>query len=99
MASRFEAIWFAIQSIPSGSVATYGDIAAVAGASNPRHTAQALRSAPPGLGLPWHRVVAAGGRIAASGETALEQRLRLEAEGVTFKGKRVRIEEHRWEAL
>ncbi len=90
-----ELIWFAVQKIPAGSVATYGDVAAVAGASNPRYVAQALKAAPPGLGLPWHRVVAAGGRIALPGEAGVEQRLRLEAEGVTFRGKRVRVEKHR----
>jgi len=91
----YESIWFAVQEIPAGSVATYGDIAAAARASNPRHVAQALKAAPPGLGLPWHRVVAAGGRIALPGDAGVEQRVRLEAEGVSFGGKRVRIEIHR----
>jgi methylated-DNA-protein-cysteine methyltransferase-like protein len=39
--------------------------------------------------LPWHRVLGAGGEIRLRGEAALEQRLRLEAEGVRFRGKRV----------
>ena len=39
-----------------------------------------------GTGLPWHRVVAAGGRIALTGEDGQEQRLRLRMEGVTFRG-------------
>jgi hypothetical protein len=45
------------------------------------------------VGLPWQRVVAAGGRIALPGERGLEQRFRLEAEGVKFSGKKVRMKE------
>jgi len=49
-----------------------------------------------GKGLPWHRVVAAGGRIALRGEEGREQRLRLAIEGVTFRGGRVRMDLHGW---
>jgi len=45
-------------------------------------------------GLPWHRVVAAGGRIALPRESGMEQRFRLESEGVHFSGRRVRMKEH-----
>jgi len=44
-------------------------------------------------GLPWHRVVAAGGRIAIPGEGGLDQRFRLEMEGVKFSGRKVRMAE------
>ena len=46
-------------------------------------------------GVPWHRVLAAGGRIALKGHQGLDQRIRLEAEGVRFKGARVDIGLHR----
>jgi methylated-DNA-protein-cysteine methyltransferase-like protein len=78
-----------VRRIPRGRVATYGEVAAAAG--NPlaaRAVATALRLAGAG-GIPWHRVLASGGRIALRGEAALEQRLRLEAEGVRFRGARV----------
>ncbi len=55
-----------------------------------RQVVWALRSS---RGLPWHRVVAAGGRIALPGEHGFEQRMRLEAEGVKFSGARVRMKE------
>lgn len=81
----------AVHRIPKGRVATYGAVAAAAG--NPlaaRAVATALRSAGGGgNGLPWHRVVASGGRIALRGEAGLEQRIRLEGEGVRFRGSRV----------
>jgi methylated-DNA-protein-cysteine methyltransferase-like protein len=86
-----------VRRVPRGSVATYGDIAgAVQPPCNPRLIGRALGKAPPGLALPWHRILAAGGRIALLAHQGLEQRLRLEGEGVTFAGKRVRLEIHRW---
>ena len=42
-----------------------------------------------GFGLPWQRVLGAGGQIKLTGDSAIEQRLRLEAEGVVFRGRRV----------
>jgi alkylated DNA nucleotide flippase Atl1 len=47
-------------------------------------------------GLPWHRVVGAGGRILLPGESGLEQRFRLQAEGVEFRGNRVDMAKHEW---
>jgi methylated-DNA-protein-cysteine methyltransferase-like protein len=44
--------------------------------------------------LPWQRVLGAGGAIKLQGDSAIEQRLRLEAEGVRFRGKRVDMKSH-----
>ena len=83
-----------IAKVPRGRVTTYGEVAAAAGFPGAaRLTVRALRSA---VGLPWHRVVAAGGRIALLGEDGREQRLRLAMEGVTFRGGRVRLDVHGW---
>src|SRR5437763_1463441 len=83
-----------IARVPRGKVITYGQVAEAAGfAGAARQVVWALQDA---KGLPWHRVVAAGGRIALPGEHGLEQRLRLEAEGVTFRGSRVRMDLHGW---
>ncbi len=79
--------------IPRGKVATYGDVAYIAGyPGSPRQVAWALHSS--SRGLPWHRVVGAGGRISLPGENGLEQRLRLQTEGVVFHGQRVWMEQH-----
>jgi alkylated DNA nucleotide flippase Atl1 len=51
----------------------------------------ALRAA---RGLPWHRVVGSGGKILLPGENGMEQRMRLESEGVVFHGGRVWMEKH-----
>jgi methylated-DNA-protein-cysteine methyltransferase-like protein len=81
-----------IRKIPKGKVSTYGDIARAAGFPGcARQVVWALRAA---RGLPWHRVVGAGGKISLPGENGLEQRLRLESEGVVFHGRRVWMEQH-----
>ena len=88
----FPRIRAVIMKIPRGQVSTYGAIAKAAGFPGAaRQVVWALRSA---RGLPWHRVVASGGRIALPGESGMEQRFRLQAEGVQFSGSRVRMSEH-----
>ncbi len=94
-AEKAAAVQRAVRSIPRGKVATYGDIAELAGCTA-RQVGWALRRSPPNAKLPWHRVLAAGGRIALPGESGLEQRMRLEAEGVKFSGRKVRLELCRW---
>lgn len=92
--STLERLRAVIVRVPRGKVVTYGQVAAAGGFPGAaRLTVWALRA---GGGLPWHRVVGAGGRIALSGEAGLEQRLRLEIEGVTFAGDRVRMGIHNW---
>jgi len=82
--------------IPRGRVATYGQVAAAAGYPGAaRQVAWALHNSG-GAVVPWHRVVGAGGRILLQGNAGLEQRLRLESEGVAFQGPRVRIKDHAW---
>jgi len=44
--------------------------------------------------LPWQRVLGAGGRIKLRGAAAMEQRMRLELEGVAFHGRRVDLSRH-----
>ena len=95
---RRDAIRQAVAAIPRGRVATYGDIALAAGLRRgARQVGRALRDLPPQLGVPWHRVVAAEGRIALPGRQGDEQRLRLAAEGVPFRGSRVRLDRCRWQ--
>jgi methylated-DNA-protein-cysteine methyltransferase-like protein len=84
-----------IRSIPKGKVATYGQVAATAGYPlYHRHVAALLRRGHGGL--PWQRVVGAGGQIKLKFEAGMEQRMRLEMEGVRFQGKRVNMTEHQW---
>ena len=80
-----QSIYRIVRRIPRGSVLSYGDIGKIVGAG-PRQVAAAIRDCPPGL--PWHRVVGAGGRILTPGETAWTQRELLIAEGIRFRGAR-----------
>jgi len=90
---RYAAFRKAIRQIPRGKVATYGQVAAAAGFPlYHRHVAAMLRM---GHGtLPWQRVVGAGGQIKLKFEAGMEQRMRLEMEGVHFIGKHVDMAEH-----
>jgi methylated-DNA-protein-cysteine methyltransferase-like protein len=88
----FQRIQATIRKIPRGKVSTYGAIARAAGFPGAaRQVVWALHSS---NGLPWHRVVGAGGEIKLQGEPALEQKLRLESEGVSFSGRRVAMKQH-----
>ena len=90
----FPRILRVVARIPRGKVATYGDVAYMAGyPGSARQVVWALHSA---KGVPWHRVVGAGGTILLSAENGMEQRFRLEAEGVRFSGMRVDMDAHRW---
>ncbi|MCW5980909.1 MAG: MGMT family protein [Bryobacteraceae bacterium] len=91
--ARDAAIRRAIRQIPRGKVATYSQVAAAAGYPlYHRQVVQVLRKA--GRSLPWQRVVGAGGAIRLQREMAHEQRMRLELEGVRFRGARVDMTEH-----
>ena len=84
-------IYRIVRKIPRGSVLSYGDIGRIVG-TGPRQVAAAMRACP--AGLPWHRVVGAGGEIKLPAEAGFEQRFRLQSEGVTFRGSRVEMKQH-----
>ena len=83
-------VWQVVSMIPTGKVATYGQVAALAGMpAHARFVGTVLRRLPPGSRLPWHRVVNAGLRSSLGGAGGAEQRRRLADEGVAFIGQRV----------
>jgi alkylated DNA nucleotide flippase Atl1 len=81
-----------VRGIPEGSVATYGDVADLAGAPSARLVGRVL--AEDGHDLPWHRVLRANGTPAA--HIAREQLERLRAEGVLANGERIDLRRYRW---
>ena len=90
----FRRVASVVRRIPRGKVASYGQVASAAGSPGAaRQVAWALRAS---TGLPWHRVVGSGGKILLQGESGMEQRFRLSAEGVTFSGGRVCMVLHQW---
>jgi methylated-DNA-protein-cysteine methyltransferase related protein len=82
-----------VAAIPSGRVATYGDIAAVAGLSSPRIVGWVMRT--DSSDLPWHRVITASGRPAR--HLTSRQLELLRAEGVLAKDGRIALSEVRYE--
>jgi methylated-DNA-protein-cysteine methyltransferase related protein len=83
-----------IRAIPRGKVLTYGGVAKAAGyAGRSRVVARILQR---GFGLPWQRVLGAGGEIKLRGDSGAEQRFRLEAEGVRFRRRRVDMKNCEW---
>jgi methylated-DNA-protein-cysteine methyltransferase related protein len=83
-----------IRAIPRGKVSTYGGVAKAAGFPGAARLVARVLSRSLGFGLPWQRVLGAGGHIKLTGDSAIEQRLRLEAEGVRFRGRRVDMKAH-----
>jgi methylated-DNA-protein-cysteine methyltransferase-like protein len=80
-------IYAVVRRIPRGRVATYGQVARLAGLpGQARQAGYALNALPDDLGVPWHRVINAQGRVSPRGEPEWEdvQRQMLEREGVRF---------------
>ncbi len=88
-----ESIYSIVRLIPSGRVATYGQIAAFAGRCTPRMVGYAMASVASGSDVPWHRVINSKGTISLrSGSDGHDvQRSMLESEGVVFD-ERGRVE-------
>lgn len=81
-----------VSTVPPGKVATYGDIAAIAGAPTPRLVGRVL--AEDGSDLPWHRVLRADGTPAP--HLRHRQLELLRTEGVLADGQRVNLRTYRW---
>ncbi len=94
---RYRRVWNVVAGIPEGCVLNYGEVARLAGLpGRARLVGRALGLAPRSMKLPWHRVVNAQGRISfePGGAKHRAQRMRLEAEGVTFVDDSIDLEAH-----
>ena len=96
-----QAIWKIVSTIPRGRVASYGQVARLAGL--PRHARMvgaALGLAPAAKKLPWHRVINAQGRIALPPNSPgfRKQRKLLRDEGVMVVNGRVDLKQFGWKA-
>ena len=96
----YQRIYAVVRRIPRGRVATYGQVAALAGLpGHARQVGYALHALPQGTGLPWHRVINAKGEVSRRRRPGdeLSQRMRLEQEGVGFDLRgRVALARVRW---
>ena len=98
--NNYQRIWDVIAEIPYGKVATYGQIARIAGlAGQARQVGYALHSTPEGLDIPWHRVINAQGRISFPKDSPNHRRQRelLEAEEIEFINGRLDLSAYRWQ--
>src|SRR5690348_1051629 len=92
--ARFR-VYELVKRIPKGRVITYGQLArATRLPGGARAAGRAMAACPRGQAIPWHRVVAAGGRIAVREPFASLQRRLLESEGTRLVEGRVALAEH-----
>jgi methylated-DNA-protein-cysteine methyltransferase-like protein len=90
-----KSVWQVVQGIPRGHVLTYGEVARLAGMSRAaRRVSLAMRRAPRGMTLPWHRVVNAQGKISFPPDSTgyEKQKQLLEEEGVVFLNGKIDLE-------
>ena len=93
-------IYTVIAAIPAGKVASYGQVAALAGfPQNSRLVGRLLKIMPSDSIIPWHRVVNSQGKISfpVGSNKFQEQRQKLLSEGVLFKNDKVNMRECRWQ--
>lgn len=95
-------IWAVVRKIPRGRVATYGQIAELAGIEgHARQVGYALHALPQGSSVPWHRVVNSFGEISprSAGDSHELQRMLLEAEGIELDHDgRIDLRRYRWDS-
>ena len=99
-ATKEDLIYTIICAIPEGKVASYGQVAKLAGyPNNSRLVGRLLKVMPEGSSIPWHRVVNSQGKISfpEGSNKHLEQRQKLLSEGVTFNKDKINMRLHQWD--
>lgn len=97
---QYAAIWHVVSLIPPGKVASYGQVADLAGLpGRARMVGKALGAVPAGQSVPWFRVLRASGQIAfpAGSELALRQAHLLRDDGVEVRNNRVNMRLFGWQ--
>jgi methylated-DNA-protein-cysteine methyltransferase-like protein len=100
VSESYARIYAAVKRVPRGRVATYGQIAEIAGMPGAaRLVGYALNATPKGRRIPWQRVINAKGEVSrrADPDDEIRQRRLLEAEGIRFDSRgRIPLERYRW---
>ncbi|GAA4819451.1 6-O-methylguanine DNA methyltransferase [Marinicella pacifica] len=88
-----------IAAVPVGQVATYGQIAVMAGEPRAaRQVSRLLHSCSDKYNLPWHRIINAQGRIVLNGLSARKQTQKLRAEGIEISDRhRIDLTVYQWQ--
>lgn len=93
----WDPVYRLVKRIPRGRVTTYGELARkLRFRGGARAVGYAMAACPSGRGIPWHRVVGAGGRLIIREPYGSLQRRMLETEGVTIEGRRIDMQHYAW---
>lgn len=93
----WDPVYRLIKKIPRGRVTTYGELArALRLPGGARAVGYAMAATPKGRGIPWQRVIGAGGRVRMPEPHASLQRRLLESEGVKFEGGAISMKLYGW---
>lgn len=98
--TREQRIWQVVLAIPPGRVASYGQVADMAGLGRQaRFVGRALGMLPEGHSVPWFRVIRNTGQIAFpdGSDTFIRQKTLLEQDGVEVINGRVSMQRFRWQ--
>ncbi|WP_286220253.1 MGMT family protein [Marinobacter apostichopi] len=99
-ATKDQKIWQVVLAIPEGKVASYGQVASMAGLGRQaRYIGRALGKLPAGHTVPWYRVIRSNGQIAfpEGTETFARQKKLLEQEGVEVKNGKIPMRIYQWQ--
>ena len=93
----WDIVYRLVKRIPRGRVTTYGEIArATKIKGGARVVGYAMAATPRGRGIPWHRVVGAGGKLIIREPYGSLQRKMLESEGIEITGARINYKKFGW---
>jgi methylated-DNA-protein-cysteine methyltransferase related protein len=97
MPSSWDPVYRLVKQIPRGRVLSYGAVARILRLSGgARSAGHAMAATPSGKGIPWHRVLGAGGKLIIREPYASLQKKLLESEGVEVIESRVNLKRHLW---
>ena len=93
----WDPVYRLVKQIPRGRVTTYGELAkCLRLRGGARVVGYAMAATPRGRGIPWHRVIGAGGKVTIPEPHASLQRRLLASEGVPIEGARIDMKQFAW---
>jgi methylated-DNA-protein-cysteine methyltransferase-like protein len=93
----WDPVYRLVKKIPRGRVTTYGELArALTLSGGARAVGYAMAACPSGRGIPWHRVIGAGGKIRMPEPHAGLQMRLLGSEGVNTEGSGIDMKQYGW---
>jgi len=93
----WDPVYRLVKRIPRGRVTTYGEVArALRLPGGARAVGYAMAATPNGRGIPWHRVIGAGGRVRVPERYAQLQLKLLQTEGVQTDGLAIDLKRYGW---